>query len=428
METKKVINRLIRDNREIEKLALLMKRFNPFQVLRADSHEIRHSNVISWLLDPCENHHMGDIFLKKIFEIFYYIGEDTGIRISKHKDFEGMAAIRRARFFDVIVEREKSNMDIVIISRKRKCIIVIENKTTTAGGEKQLQRYAEQLKRAHPGFNVTPGLLRLKSLERKKAESSKAFKYIEITYNDIYDEIEQLLELHKNSMNEKVADFLKFYMESLDARLIRRSGRFADLCKYIYEGDKKAFQEIINHKGSIGFKDDVPEGVLDAFQMVLDYGETHEFDEAYKIFIDKNPIFETGRRKSCFWFILEEWEPFLPSIAGLQWRGLSAYPIACWFEFSKKNNKIYFHIEVGPFTSGAPESRLKFLERLKAEGIGVPENPTDFFTRIGNKRKSYEFEEWGDHVALARLMQEICLDRKDEFKLILNAIKGFFVR
>ena len=39
-------------------------RFNIFDVLRATRAEIRHSNMIAWLLDPSGNHGLSDKFLE----------------------------------------------------------------------------------------------------------------------------------------------------------------------------------------------------------------------------------------------------------------------------------------------------------------------------------------------------------------------------
>lgn len=45
---------LLDNSIEFEKLH---SKFNPFKILKVDKFEIRHSNMIAWLLDPMENHH-----------------------------------------------------------------------------------------------------------------------------------------------------------------------------------------------------------------------------------------------------------------------------------------------------------------------------------------------------------------------------------
>lgn len=41
------------NNKDFEKLESKLNRFNPFKVLNIERYEIRHSNVLGWLLDPC---------------------------------------------------------------------------------------------------------------------------------------------------------------------------------------------------------------------------------------------------------------------------------------------------------------------------------------------------------------------------------------
>ena len=58
-------------NEDFDKLDLGLKNPNIFQILRITKNEIRHSNFLSWLLDPNESHKLGDIFLKRFLrEVF----------------------------------------------------------------------------------------------------------------------------------------------------------------------------------------------------------------------------------------------------------------------------------------------------------------------------------------------------------------------
>ena len=54
----------IRDLFELEndttfqKLNQQVNSFNVLKILRMENYEIRHSNILAWLLDPKENHHL----------------------------------------------------------------------------------------------------------------------------------------------------------------------------------------------------------------------------------------------------------------------------------------------------------------------------------------------------------------------------------
>lgn len=52
--------------------------FNLFDVLKISKTEIRHSNMLGWLLNPNENHGMGDAFLKAVVQEM--VVNDTDVR------------------------------------------------------------------------------------------------------------------------------------------------------------------------------------------------------------------------------------------------------------------------------------------------------------------------------------------------------------
>lgn len=59
------LNEFIVNCPELERLESLLGGFNLFQVLKFEYGEIRHSNVLGWILDPTESHGLGATFLQK---------------------------------------------------------------------------------------------------------------------------------------------------------------------------------------------------------------------------------------------------------------------------------------------------------------------------------------------------------------------------
>ncbi len=59
------------DDKRFDELELGLNKPNLFEILRIPRNEIRHSNFLSWLLNPKGSHGLGDIFLtrfvRKIF-------------------------------------------------------------------------------------------------------------------------------------------------------------------------------------------------------------------------------------------------------------------------------------------------------------------------------------------------------------------------
>ena len=64
---KNLYDQILKDE-DFDKLDLGLKNPNIFQILKITNKEIRHSNFLSWLLDPNQSHKLGDIFLKDFYD------------------------------------------------------------------------------------------------------------------------------------------------------------------------------------------------------------------------------------------------------------------------------------------------------------------------------------------------------------------------
>ena len=67
-EQKKILEEFLLDIDILDKLDGYMNKFNVFDVLRISKMEIRHSNMLAWLLNPKETHGLGDTFLRKFLQ------------------------------------------------------------------------------------------------------------------------------------------------------------------------------------------------------------------------------------------------------------------------------------------------------------------------------------------------------------------------
>jgi hypothetical protein len=61
----KVLNNFLVDNLELEILSAKLAAFNILKVLKIENTEIRHSNVLAWLMQPQESHGIGQAFIKR---------------------------------------------------------------------------------------------------------------------------------------------------------------------------------------------------------------------------------------------------------------------------------------------------------------------------------------------------------------------------
>ena len=107
VEDEKSLRDFLLDEDCLEELSPWTGRFNIFDVLKISRTEIRHSNMLGWLLDPNENHGLGDKFLRAVFQL---IANNS----SKHDVFE-ILLLDNSSF---LVLREWRNIDILLISKK----------------------------------------------------------------------------------------------------------------------------------------------------------------------------------------------------------------------------------------------------------------------------------------------------------------------
>ena len=63
---RKALEALVVDNPDLERLEALLDQFNIFEVIGATWQELRHSDFLTFLLDPQQNRGLGDAFLKRL--------------------------------------------------------------------------------------------------------------------------------------------------------------------------------------------------------------------------------------------------------------------------------------------------------------------------------------------------------------------------
>ena len=139
-EIKLNYSKLIKDI-NFDRLDLELKNPNIFQILKISNTEIRHSNFLSWLLDPSQSHKIGDIFLKRFLrEIF----SSEKFEKLDQIDVEGM------NLSNIQIYREWKNIDILIILDE--IVVCVENKILTKEHSNQLERYRKIIEENFPDF------------------------------------------------------------------------------------------------------------------------------------------------------------------------------------------------------------------------------------------------------------------------------------
>lgn len=206
-------------------------KFNLFDVLKISRTEIRHSNMLAWLLNPNENHGLGDAFLKGILQRLVENSTD-----GRYDVFH----VLLMDLYSFSVMREWKNIDILLASSDEKTVIAIENKVGSHEHSDQLNRYREILEKEYAGYN------RLYVFLTPDGESpSDVENWDVLTYNDVVETLESIY-AHMKVLPD-VELMIKNYIDIV-RRDIVEDQQLIDICNKIYNKHKKALDLIFENR------------------------------------------------------------------------------------------------------------------------------------------------------------------------------------
>ena len=240
---KQLYDELLKDE-DFDKIDLGLKNPNIFQILRISKNEIRHSNFLSWLLDPNESHKLGDIFLKRFLREVFSSDKFGDI---DQVDVEGM------NLSNVEIQREWKNIDVLI--KLNNVVVCIENKVLSKEHSNQLQRYKEIVNLEFPNHVKTFVYLTPEGDESENETDS----YQPISYEFIVETLDRIISVYGESLNQQVKNYIKDYITIIKRELMG-TDKITELSKKIYSNHKELFDFIYDHKP------DVLDGVKSIFE------------------------------------------------------------------------------------------------------------------------------------------------------------------
>ena len=206
-------------------------KFNMFDVLKISRTEIRHSNMLGWLLNPNENHGMGDVFLKGILQRLVENDSDGRYNVFN---------VLLMDFYTFSVMREWKNIDILLTSTEEKTVIAIENKVGSHEHSNQLNRYRNILEKEYPDYNRM-----LVFLTPDGEKPSDVENWDVLTYSDVIDVLESATLQIK--ILPDVDLMIKNYIDVV-RRDIVEDQQLIDICNKIYNKHKKALDLIFENR------------------------------------------------------------------------------------------------------------------------------------------------------------------------------------
>ncbi|MFT9495886.1 PD-(D/E)XK nuclease family protein [Anaerosolibacter sp.] len=365
------------DNLEIVKAKL--NRFNPFKILRIQDHEVRHSNVLAWIFNPSENHNFDDRLLKR-FLLKVLLKPINGEIIS---DVTNIYDLQNLNLYDSKVFREKSNIDLLIVSDANKIVVLLENKVYSGEHSNQLERYLQIVEREYKDYLIIPILL---TLDGSEASSER---YFSASYEDVIQSIEFLVSNYAERTSQQVIEFIEHYISIIKEKYYM-DNELKSLCKDIYLKNR----EVIDLIYSIGNEIDIEKSIDDFNQ---------EFPRVEKV----------SSRNKVYWFLVEEFKKSKRMNDG--WG--AGYPVCYWF--SEYYGKLKLTLEIGPFDD--PRKRVEFLEQLEKGGIKIQARAKELgrkYTRIYTK--THPIKDWTDSDEITDVMSS--LFKKQDLREIENKV------
>ncbi len=239
----KLLEDLILNNPELDKLENLLGVFNIFEILDIVNAEIRHSNVLAWIFNPNSNHGLSESFLKQFLK--YFISKNKELIKAKINLFD----FEIFDYSEVEIRREWNSIDLIIILNEpsKKVIITIENKIGTSEHSGQLQRYRKIIENEFKGYEKIFILLSPEEVICSDEE------WLVITYMTVSNLIEELLASKKGRLNNNVYNFINQYNIILRRYMVGNS-EIEQICRAIYKKHQKAIDLIFQYKPDLSLE------------------------------------------------------------------------------------------------------------------------------------------------------------------------------
>ncbi|MEH2052060.1 PDDEXK-like family protein [Nostoc sp.] len=233
-----LLESLIVDNEDLEKLELKLAQFNIFEAIGVVRQELRHSNFLAFLLNPSENHRLDDIFLKRFLK--RVLLEEYEPKDEKYTKISPVD-IDIADFTDANVRREWQNIDILIHSPRNKLVCAIENKIDAGESMDQLIKYQRTVDQE---FKDCRAILIYLTPEGDPPSKKNWRIY---NYSKIAEIIDSICISYKSTLGTDVYTLMTHY-STLIRRHIVSDSEVAELCRKIYTKHKQALDLIFEHR------------------------------------------------------------------------------------------------------------------------------------------------------------------------------------
>ena len=236
---KEALLKFMQDAECLDVLSKWTNDFNIFDVLKISRTEIRHSNLLSWLIDPNESHGLGDSFLYGII-----------VLLSKELDQRTALHLLSTDLYSYTVFREWNHIDILLLSHQNRVVLAIENKVgahehnSGNSEESQLVTYKNKISSQYYDYKkiyiyLTPD-----------GEEPSDNDWITLNYSDVVNVLEKVYSSKANQLGSDVSLLIKNYIDNIKKN-ITMDQELINLCNSIYNKHRRALDLIFENRDDV---------------------------------------------------------------------------------------------------------------------------------------------------------------------------------
>ncbi|NLD14054.1 MAG: PD-(D/E)XK nuclease family protein [Gammaproteobacteria bacterium] len=358
-------------DRSLHELQGKLNVFNPFDVLRIKEHEIRHTNVLSWLFDPYENHGFDDFFLKQfILRVLGDRNEHQGL-IAQTIRANGL----KARCHREYRTDKGRSIDVLIVIENLSLVLLVENKIKSSEHGNQLASYLDSIRKKYSSDNADKEYTVIPVYLTLEGDEPSDPRYSGASYELIIELIKDSLAINSGVLPEQKV-FIESYINTLENVVGQANQELIKVAEEIYAVHRKAIDFIVQ-----AF---VQDSYAQGFQQFIE--QSNEF--VIKVSRNNFSAFTTMAFESVNTIPVDRW--FIEN---------GDRPIC--IEFYKCNErKLGIAIVVGPITDR--EIRKRLLDDLEEAGFKFQKNARNEKSKFTRFYSEYEIFEALDSV------EEVC--------------------
>ncbi|MGC2422238.1 MAG: PD-(D/E)XK nuclease family protein [Candidatus Acidiferrales bacterium] len=356
-----------------------------------------HSRSLEFFLNPREARHgLSDSFLAAVLKMAHFFRQQTPVDVlAGETDFRDTEVRREA-------VTEQGRADLRLANRRREFVLIIENKTVSAEGKRQLARYWQDAEREFPGFAIGGFFL---TPEGRAPTTAAGYPYAPLRYAEFAELLQACAERRAPQPNMMLATqyastIRRWFVEDPEKKKLawRIFRKYPYAASYLSRDEVKPLWQVSEHLQSLVKRDHT--GV----EMVYSASKTKELE---------------------IWFVPHEWEQ-IPQLrrAGTAPADKQADDrlLIFWLECSSwesdHDHERQLNVYLGSVPSAKPEEVRKIMSAL---ANGVPRSSPA--TKTDDKPQPKWTYLWGRTLLTEEQLTE--LDRDLVFKRITSAWQEF---